>query len=104
MSPDIEIERDLLFALANLTEIEHHARFSYLSTKNKKYLELLNWARELRAKRMKEIEREEDSQWHCAFKHLLSLAYRFFEVGDKYLSKGKTDFAISYYEDAYNTL
>lgn len=102
--PDISIDSDLIFGIMDLVQAEHHTRFSYLSTKRDDYLKLLNWIRELRTKRMQEIEKPEESQWHCDLKHLLSACYRFFEVGDKYLASGDAEKAKSYYEDAYSIM
>lgn len=102
--PDIDVKSDLLIGLMNLIEAEHHARFSWYSTKKEEWLIRLNHKRALRAEIMHEIEREEDSQLHCYNKHILSACFRFWEVGDKYLSDNNTARAIYFYEKGFELL
>ena len=97
--PDIPYQSDLLLGVMNLLESEHHARFSFLSTNNEKWLDELEFSGKLRAKYMKLLEKEEDSQLHCYCKHILSASFRFFEVGDKFLRNGERDKAVEYYYD-----
>lgn len=102
--PDIDVKSDLLMALMNLIESEHHARFSWYSTGKEEWLDRLNDKREMRAEIMKDLEREEDSQLHCYNKHILSACFRFWEVGDKYLSDGDKKNAILNYNRAFKLL
>ena len=96
---DISIKSEILMIVLNTIEAEHHARFSYLSTKNEIWLDRLLEMRKLRAKYMALIEKEEDSQKHCYQKHLLSCVFRLFETGDKYLEEDRKK-AKECYEDA----
>lgn len=102
--PDIDVKSDLLIALMNLIEAEHHARFSWYSTRNEEWLTRLNHKREMRSEIMKEIEKEEDSQLHCYNKHILSACFRFWEVGDKYLSENNNPRAILFYDKGFELL
>lgn len=102
--PDIDVKSDLLMALMNLIEAEHHARFSWYSTKNPEWLVRLNHKREMRAGIMAQLEREEDSQLHCYNKHILSATFRFWEVGDKYLADGDQENAIIEYNRGFELL
>lgn len=96
---DVTVLSDLMWGVANLIEAETHARFSFLSTSDKKYLDALNKLRNIRAEYMHKLEKEENSQLHCLNKHTLSGAFRLFEVGDKYLAEGKEGEASECYKD-----
>ena len=102
--PDVDLKSDLLLAVMNLIEAETHVRFSYLSTNKDTYLDILDRLRVTRTKYMKLIEMEEDSQLHCTNKHILSSAFRLFEVGDKYLSFKEIEKAKDCYQDGYELL
>ena len=101
---DIDKKSDLLVGVMNLIEMENHAHFSFLMTKDVKWVKLKDEIRKMRTKYMKEIEKEEDSQLHCFNKHTLSAMFRLIEVGDKCLSEGQEQLAINYYNDSYNLL
>lgn len=104
MKGDIDVKSDLLMGLMNLIEAEHHARFSWYSTRDKSWLTRLNNLRIMRSKIMPELEKEEDSQLHCYNKHLLSATFRFWEVGDKFLADGNMDDAIEQYNNGFALL
>lgn len=102
--PDIDVKSDLLMALLNLIEAEHHARFSWYSTGKTEWLDRMNDKRIVRADIMRDLEREEDSQLHCYNKHILSACFRFWEVGDKFLSDGLKEKAILNYNRGFKLL
>ena len=104
MKGDIDVKSDLLMGLMNLIEAEHHARFSWYSTRKNEWLDRLNHIREMRAKIMPQLETHEDSQLHCYNKHLLSATFRFWEVGDKYLADGRIEEAIKSYDLGFELL
>lgn len=95
---DIEVKSDLFMAVANLIEMEHHARFSYMTTGDESWVNVLEGDRETRAELMKDLERQDDSsQLHCYNKHTLSFIFRCMEVGDKFLSVKDIEKAKQYY-------
>jgi hypothetical protein len=104
MVNDVELKSEIMYSVMNLIEAEAHSRFSFLMTKNEKYLEELKFFRELRTAQMSEIVKEEDSQLWCLSKHILSSAMRSFEAGDKIFSLGDKEKSKKYYEWGYSLL
>lgn len=99
---DIEVKSDLLMAVLNLIEAEHHARFTFLSTGEEKWLDKLFSVRQMRVKYMDKLEKDEPGQAHCYNKHMLSASFRLFEVGDKLLAEDKRQEAVECYTDGYS--
>lgn len=101
---DIDWKSDLLLAVMNLIEKEHHARFSWRATGDIKYLHKVSKCAEKRAKYMKLLEVERPTQDHCYNKHGLSAGFRFIEVGDKLFREGKFEEAIELYNDGFDEI
>ena len=65
---DIGLEEDLAFALAHLVALEHHAEISYGMTKDKKWIEVENIAREIRQKWQKLLVKKNPTAHEWCFK------------------------------------
>lgn len=100
---DLSSDEDLSLALMNLISIEEHFFFSGAKSKDKKYYDLLNKAREIRKELMAKIEekRHPNYEEHCIMKHLLAASMRLMEVGTKKLSEGKKSDAYDLFEKSY---
>ena len=98
---DLSAGEDLSIALMNIVSLEEHSFFSYVKTKDEKFLEILEVCRELRKRLLaKIVKKDDDSEKWCMSKHLLSSSMRMYEVGNRYLHEKKTDEAKQSYEDA----
>jgi len=80
---DLSSGEDLSIALMNLISIEEHAYFSAMKTSDKKYLNILHAARELRKKLLPKIVKDPKGEEWCISKHLLASSMRLIEVGTK---------------------
>ncbi len=98
---DLSIGEDLSIALMNIVSLEEHSFFSYVKTKDEKFLEILETCRELRKRLLaKIVKKDDDSEKWCMSKHLLASSMRLYEVGNRYLHEKKTDEARQAYEDS----
>ena len=85
----------------NIVSLEEHSFFSYIKTKDDKFLEILEICRELRKRLLaKIVKKDDDSERWCMSKHLLASSMRMYEVGNRYLHEKKMDEAKQSYEDA----
>lgn len=98
---DLSSDEDLSIALMNLISIEEHLYFSGMKTDRKIYFELLNSARELRKKLLKEIVKDPKGEEWCISKHLLATSMRLIEVGNKHLTKNEEEKAHDKFQDAF---
>ena len=99
---DVGIISDMLQALMNTASIEHHAIMSYFKSKDKKFLELRDIARNVRRRWLDRIVKEEsaeDSENWCISKHILLASMAYLEIGDRYYSMKKLKEAQEAYED-----
>jgi hypothetical protein len=97
---DLSAGEDLSIALMNLVSLEEHSFFSYVKTKDEKFLEILEISRELRKKLLAKLVSQDDSETWCMSKHLLASSMRLYEVGNRYLHDKKIEEAKQLYEDA----
>ena len=98
---DLSAGEDLSIALMNIVSLEEHSFFSYIKTKDDKFLEILEICRELRKRLLaKIVKKDDDSERWCMSKHLLASSMRMYEVGNRYLHEKKMDEAKQSYEDA----
>ncbi len=98
---DISAWEDLSIGLMNIVSLEEHAFFSYIKTKDEKFLGMINSAREMRKRLLKLIVKDDDgSEKWCMSKHLLASSMRLFEVGNRLLSEGRNDDAKKLYDDS----
>ncbi|MBS3079989.1 hypothetical protein J4221_00800 [Candidatus Pacearchaeota archaeon] len=98
---DISAWEDLSIGLMNLVSLEEHSFFSFVKTKDEKYLKILKTVRELRKKLLALIVKKDDeSETWCMSKHFLASSMRLFEVGNRLLNEGKDKEAREMYEDA----
>ena len=98
---DLSVGEDLSIALMNIVSLEEHSFFSYIKTKDDKFLEILEICRELRKRLLaKIVKKDDDSERWCMSKHLLASSMRMYEVGNRYLHEKKMDEAKQSYEDA----
>lgn len=99
---DLAIKDEMSFAISNLIEIEEHLSVTIGSTRNQKYLPILNEIRKLRAKYMKEYignKNLKGNDW-CTIKHIFSVAYRLTEVAVKNIILDNNDKAIENLQDS----
>jgi len=94
---DLSAGEDLSIALMNIVSLEEHSFFSYVKTKDEKFLDILETSRELRKKLLLKIVSKDDSEKWCMSKHLLASSMRLFEVGNRLLHEGKKDEAKEMY-------
>jgi hypothetical protein len=100
-SLDISAWEDLSIGLMNLVSLEEHCFFSYVKTKDDKFLEMLNIVRELRKKLLALIvKKDNESEKWCMSKHFLASSMRLYEVGNRLLGEGKEKEAKELYNDA----
>ena len=98
---DLSAGEDLSIALMNIVSLEEHSFFSYVKTKDEKFLGILEICRELRKRLLaKIVNKDDDSEKWCMSKHLLASSMRMYEVGNRYLHEKKMDEAKQSYEDA----
>lgn len=102
-SLDLSLGEDLSIALMNLISLEEHFMFSFMKTKDSKFLEHLEKIRELRKKLLERIVKKNDnSEKWCISKHLLAVSMRLTEVGTKYLHEGKLKEAKNSFNEAFD--
>ncbi len=97
---DLSVGEDLSIAIMNIASLEEHSFFSYVKTKDEKFLDILEISRELRKKLLFKIVSKDDSEKWCMSKHLLASSMRLFEVGNRLLHENKKDEAKEMYDDA----
>ncbi len=97
---DLSAGEDLSIALMNLVSLEEHSFFSYVKTKEDKFLEILEICRELRKKLLAKLVNKDESETWCMSKHLLASSMRLYEVGNRLLHEGKEKEAKEIYKDA----
>jgi len=102
---DLSAGEDLSIALMNLVSLEEHFLFSYMKTEEKRYLDFLEQAREIRKKLLAKIVKKDKGDYSekwCISKHLLATSMRLSEVGTKYLHDGKKTDAEELFLEAFN--
>ncbi|OIO81425.1 hypothetical protein AUJ84_01125 [Candidatus Pacearchaeota archaeon CG1_02_32_132] len=100
-SLDISAWEDLSIGIMNLVSLEEHSFFSYIKTKDEKFLKTLETVRELRKKLLAMIvKKDDDSEKWCMSKHFLASSMRLFEVGNRLLHEGKDKEAKEMYKDS----
>jgi len=99
---DVAMISDMIQALMNTASLEHHAIISYWKSKNKKFLELRDIARQMRRRWLDRIvdEKSSESELWCISKHLLLSSMAYIEIGDRYYAMNKINEAEESYEDA----
>lgn len=97
---DLSAGEDLSIALMNIVSLEEHSFFSYVKTKENKFLEILETCRELRKRLLAKLVKKDDGETWCMSKHLLASSMRLYEVGNRYLHEKKMDEAKQSYNDA----
>ncbi len=102
---DLTAGEDLSVALMNIVSLEEHSFFSYVKTKDEKFLSILEICRELRKKLLAKIVNkdengDDESEKWCMSKHLLAGSMRLFEVGNRLLHEGKSEEAKEMYNDS----
>ena len=92
---DIPVEMDLLWAVANLVEMEEHLWSVIGDVKREvgddelaeEAIELMRGVRNLRAKLMKKLVPARHFETWCELKHAISALYRIGEVASKFASE-----------------
>lgn len=97
---DVGLLEDLFFGLKNLTALEDHCKSSYYVTKDKKWLELGDYAREVRTKWMRLFVKKDDGHLWCSTKHMSNIIMSAQEVSARLSSTGKKEQAEEFEEDA----
>ena len=97
---DLSAGEDLSIALMNLVSLEEHSFFSFVKTKDEKFLGILETCRELRKKLLAKIVKKDDSEKWCMSKHLLASSMRMYEIGNRYLHEKKMEEEKQSYIDA----
>lgn len=97
---DIGAWEDLSIALMNLVSLEEHSYFSYIKTKDERFLKTLEIVRNLRKKLLAFIVKKDDeSEKWCMSKHLLASSMRLYEIGNRLLGENEKK-AKEMYNDA----
>lgn len=97
---DLSAGEDLSIALMNIVSLEEHSFFSYVKTRDEKFLGVLETCRELRKKLLAKLVNKDESETWCMSKHLLASSMRLYEVGNRYLHEKKIEEAKQMYDDA----
>src|SRR3989344_2484725 len=97
---DLSAGEDLSIALMNLVSLEEHSFFSYVKTKDEKFLEILETCRELRKRLLAKLVNKDESETWCMSKHLLASSMRMYEIGNRYLHENNIEEAKKLYTDA----
>ena len=97
---DLSAGEDLSIALMNIVSLEEHSFFSFVKTRDEKFLEILETCRELRKRLLAKIVKKDDSEKWCMSKHLLASSMRLYEVGNRLLHENKNEEAKQSYTDA----
>ena len=103
VNADVGMAEDMIFLLSNLVAIEDHSAKSIASTKNERWLEVLDLVRKMRTKYLSLISKKEESQLWCVNKHLLASIEGLIEVGNRFTSTQQIESAKECYDDS-NTL
>ena len=82
---DLSWKEDLTMAVMNLISAEEHASQSFITSKDEKWLKVLEELRKIRTRWMELLVKEDDkrSQVWCLSKHLLASSMRLSEVSNK---------------------
>ena len=98
---DLSAWEDLSIALMNLVSLEEHCFFSYVKTKDDKFLKMLEKVRESRKKLLKLIVKGDDgSEKWCMSKHFLASSMRLYEVANRLLHEKKDKEAKEMYKES----
>ena len=97
---DLSAGEDLSIALMNIVSLEEHSFFSFVKTKDEKFLEILETCRELRKRLLAKIVNKDESETWCMSKHLLASSMRLYEIGNRLLHEKKMEEAKQSYTDA----
>ena len=89
---DLSSGEDLSIAIMNLISIEEHLYFTYMKTKKKHYLVILNSVRKMRKELLEKIVKNPEGEIWCISKHLLAASMRLIETGNKYLKNGNKEY------------
>lgn len=99
---DLASGEDLSIGIMNLISLEEHFFFSYGKTQDKKFLDMLNDVRKMRAELMKDIVKDPQGEIWCISKHLLAASMRIMEVATKKLKSNETEVAHDLFDKSYN--
>jgi hypothetical protein len=99
---DISLKADLFMCCSNLANMEEHIYFTYVLTRNEKYLQIYNMVRKIRGKLLKKLIKNDGGEVWCFSKHNLVSFYRLIEVGTKALSSDNLEEAKEYFDMAYD--
>ena len=97
---DLSAGEDLSIALMNLVSLEEHSFFSFVKTKDEKFLDILETCRELRKKLLEKLVNKDDSETWCMRKNLLASSMRLYEVGNRALHENKKEEAKQLYSES----
>lgn len=97
---DVGLVEDAIFYLKNCLAAENHALMSFINTKDKKWLQAMEFIRERRSKLLNSLVKKEQSQIYCFSKHILAMSMASYEVGNRYLESGNSEIAKELFEDA----
>lgn len=101
---DVGLAEDMCYMLKNLISIEDHSATSFVTSKDKKWIELLEMIRKMRTKWLSLLVKKENSHLWCVSKHLLASAEGMLEVGNRFSSTNQKDMASEAFKDASSLL
>lgn len=97
---DVGFQDDCILFLEHGICAEEHAIQSYISTKDKEWLEIATLVRRNRSKKMYELLPETNDERYCFSKHILGMAMTLKEMGNRYLEDEEKELAKGCFEEA----
>jgi len=97
---DVGFQDDAILYLEHGICAEEHAIQSYVSTKDKEWLELAITIRRNRSKKMYEMLPETVDERYCFSKHILGMAMTLKEMGNRYLESEEPELAKECFDEA----
>ena len=91
---------DIILYLQNAIACENHCYESYVSTKDKKYLDIAKRIRVKRSELMYKIIPKSKAEIYCICKHLLAMAIALKEISSRYVEDNEQDLAKEFLEEA----
>lgn len=97
---DVSLLEDLFFGIKNLVALEDHAKTSYYTTNDNKWLEIGNFTRQVRTRWMQMFVKKDDGHVWCSSKHIPAIIMSAQEVSNRLLSNNQQELAKEFEEEA----
>jgi len=85
---DVGLALDFITGIQHAIHSEHHLLRTFVNTKDKVFLELAKYIREIRSEIMYKVIPEKKGENYCSTKHLSAFAQSLEELGNRFLEEG----------------